>query len=159
MNNESTPHNIKQWLLLAGALVVCDQVSKVLVTAFLQFGDVIALAPGINFRLVYNTGAAFSLLATSGDWARWFLLVLAVVICIFLIAWLRRLPAEEKRASLGISLILGGAVGNIIDRVHLGYVIDFVDVYYGEHHWPTFNVADSAITVGAIVIIASLWSK
>lgn len=156
----ATPHRSPmRWLWLSAAVVACDQASKWLATAFLAPGEVAALVPGVNLVLVYNTGAAFSLLATAGGWQRWVLLALALVICVFLLSWLRRLAPEERRAAVGVALILGGAAGNMIDRALLGHVIDFMDVYYASYHWPTFNVADGAITVGVVAIIAGMWEK
>lgn len=151
--------NVARYLQLSALIVLCDQASKIAVVAFLAPGEALDIAPGVDLVLVYNTGAAFSLLASAGGWQRWFLLALSLAICVFLFAWLRRLPATDKRAAVGIALILGGAIGNIIDRAYLGYVVDFIDVSYAGYHWPAFNIADSAITVGAATLIAGAWSK
>jgi len=102
---------------------------------------------------MHNEGAAFSFLADAGGWQRWFFSVLAFVISIVLIVWIKRLKTEEKMLAVSLSLILGGAVGNLIDRVRFGYVVDFIDVYYDAMHWPAFNIADSAITIGAVWMI------
>lgn len=139
------------------AVAICDQSSKWLVVSQLSWGDTVAVFPGLSLTLVYNTGVAFSMLATMGDGLRWFLLILSLAICLFLLNWLRRLSPDEKITAFGIALIIGGAIGNMIDRAWQGYVVDFVDVYYKNHHWPTFNVADSAITIGALMLIAAIW--
>lgn len=152
-------NSVMKWLWLSGGVAACDQASKAVATAFLAPGDVVAVMPGVNLVLVHNTGAAFSLLASAGGWQRWFLLALALAVCAFLFAWLRRLSPSETRAAVGIAFLIGGAAGNIIDRVFLGYVVDFIDVSYANYHWPAFNVADSAITLGAGLVIWSAWSK
>lgn len=107
----------------------------------------------LNMTLAHNYGAAFSFLSDAGGWQRWFFTVLASGVSLVLLVWLLRLPREEWLTGLGLSLILGGAIGNLIDRIQLGYVVDFVDVYYKEWHYPAFNVADSAITCGVILLL------
>jgi len=107
----------------------------------------------MNLTLMQNHGAAFSFLADQGGWQRWFFVVLTLVITVFLLRWLRSLPETEKGEAIAISLIIGGAVGNLIDRVQYGYVIDFLDFHAMGWHWPAFNVADSAITIGAAILI------
>ena len=109
--------------------------------------------PFFNFTLMHNTGAAFSFLADQGGWQRWFFAVLALGVSLVLAVWLSRLKAHETWLALALSLVLGGAIGNLIDRVYYGYVIDFIDVYYNASHWPAFNIADSAISVGAVMLI------
>ena len=103
--------------------------------------------------LAHNYGAAFSFLSDAGGWQRWFFTVLASAVSLALLVWLLRLPREEWLTGLGLSLILGGAIGNLIDRIQLGYVVDFVDVHYKGWHYPAFNVADSAITCGVILLL------
>jgi signal peptidase II len=103
--------------------------------------------------MAHNTGAAFSFLAQAGGWQRWFFVGLTVIISTGLIIWLKKLSSAAKLEAISISMILGGAIGNVIDRLCHGYVIDFLDVYYGSYHWPTFNIADSAIVVGAALLI------
>ncbi len=107
------------------------------------------------FKLTYvrNTGAAFSFLSDAGGWQRWFFAVLAILISIIIAVWLTRLKKQETLLAVALSLILGGAMGNLIDRLAYGYVIDFLDVYYQTWHWPAFNVADSAITLGVILML------
>ena len=120
----------------------------------------VPVMPSFNFTLMYNRGAAFSFLAGAGGWQRWFFLALSIAIGIGLTVWLTRLRAGQTLLAVALALILGGAVGNVIDRAIYGYVIDFIDWYYGQWHWPAFNVADSAISVGAaLLIIDSLFGK
>jgi signal peptidase II len=147
------------WLWWVFPLVVIDQLSKWWAELVLSQG-MIAVFPGFNLRLAYNRGAAFSLLADAGGWQRGFFIVLTVAICGYLIYWARQAEAARIRLGLGIALVFSGAVGNLIDRVWRGAVVDFLDVYYAQYHWPTFNVADSAITVGVtLLIIDALFSK
>jgi signal peptidase II len=109
--------------------------------------------PFLDLHKVYNPGAAFSFLSDASGWQRWFFVGLTLFVSLVLIAWLRRLQAGQERLALALALILGGAAGNLIDRVVYGYVIDFIDLYYGDFHWPVFNVADSAITLGAGLLV------
>jgi signal peptidase II len=141
------------WLWLSAVLVVLDQYTKWLAVAALGSGQEIAVFPGLNWALAYNYGAAFSFLNIPGGGQRWFFSVLAIVISGVLITWLARTARSDWRSALPLALIISGAIGNLIDRVRLGYVVDFVDVYYSTHHWPAFNVADSAISVGAVMLI------
>jgi signal peptidase II len=110
----------------------------------------------LNMTLAHNYGAAFSFLAGAGGWQRWFFIVLASVVSVVLLVWLIRLPRREWMTGLGLGLILGGAIGNVIDRVRLGYVVDFIDVHFGGWHYPAFNVADSAITCGVILLLLDM---
>mgnify|MGYP006279421151 CR=1 FL=1 len=141
------------WLWLSGLVIALDQISKYLITAWLVPKQVIELLPIFNFTLVYNQGAAFSLLANAGGWQRWFFIGLAGGISIVLVLWLRRLRAGAWLEALALTLILGGALGNLWDRIWLGQVVDFIQFHW--HHWyfPAFNIADSAITLGAGLII------
>ncbi|MDA1106916.1 MAG: signal peptidase II [Proteobacteria bacterium] len=146
-----------KWLWLSALVVVLDQSSKYLASHWLQLYESVAVLPFFSFTLLHNPGAAFSFLADAGGWQRWFFTGIALFVSVVIIAWLRRLPAEEKWQAAALSLILGGALGNVIDRMRLGYVVDFLDVYYQQWHWPAFNIADSAITVGvAILLMATL---
>ncbi len=142
-----------RWLWLSALIIVLDQITKVIANTYMALHETIELAPFINLTLAYNEGAAFSFLSDAGGWQRWFFTVLAVTVSAVLVVWLRRLPPSEKFVAVALALILGGAIGNVIDRVYLGYVIDFIDVYYAQAHWPAFNVADSAISVGAVMLI------
>ena len=141
------------WLWLSGLVIGLDQSSKWLAERLLAPGQPVPVLPCFNLTLLYNTGAAFSFLAQAGGWQRWFFLLLSLVISIVLVLWIGRLQHGQTLLAIALSLILGGAVGNLIDRVVHGHVIDFIDLYYERWHWPAFNVADSAITVGAILLV------
>lgn len=147
-------HGQANWLLLSVLVIVIDQTSKLWITWDMQLFDSIPLLPHLNITLLYNEGAAFSFLADAGGWQRWFFIVLGIGVSVYIIFWLRGMPKTQGRMlPLSLSLIMGGALGNVIDRVIYGHVIDFIDFYYGNWHWPAFNVADSAITVGAILFV------
>ena len=140
------------WLLLAALVVVLDQLSKFAVTRALAYGSGIEVTPFFNLVLVHNKGAAFSFLSSASGWQREFFIVIAVVASIWVVHLLRRHP-RETLFCCALSLILGGAVGNVIDRAWLGAVVDFLDFHAAGYHWPAFNVADSAITVGAAILV------
>jgi|TARA_B110001469_G_C9551227_1_gene273514 signal peptidase II len=142
-----------KWLWLSSLLIVLDQASKWFMVSWLSLYETVAVIPFFNLTMAHNTGAAFSFLAQAGGWQRWFFVGLTVIISTGLIIWLKKLSAAAKLEAISISMILGGAIGNVIDRLCHGYVIDFLDVYYGSYHWPTFNIADSAIVVGAALLI------
>lgn len=143
-----------RFLWLTGLVIALDQISKWLAEQMLAPHMPRAIAPFLNITLVYNTGAAFSFLSQAGGWQRWFFSLLAVGVSVFIVLWLRRLGPQERWTAAGLAMVLGGALGNLIDRLLYGHVIDFIDLYYGDLHWPTFNIADSAITLGAVVLIA-----
>lgn len=140
--------------LLWISIAVClgDQATKWLALEQLQGGKVV-VTPFLNFSLAYNTGAAFSFLSDAGGWQNFFFIGIATVVSAVIFFMLRRLGDGEKQVALALALVLGGALGNVIDRIRFGYVVDFIDVYYRAWHWPTFNVADSAITLGAILLV------
>lgn len=142
------------WLYgLAALMVVLDLATKAWASAALSYGQPVVLTPFFNFTLLHNDGAAFSFLAGAGGWQRWFFALAAVGISLILIVWVPRAATQRPREALALALILGGALGNLYDRVALGYVVDFIVVHYQEHHWPAFNIADSAISIGAAVWI------
>ena len=147
------------WFLCSLLVVVADQLSKYVASMRLVPYQPEAVMPMFNFTLAFNTGAAFSFLSGAGDWHHWFFMVFSIVVSIVLMIWIVRLPIAERLQLTALSLVLGGALGNLIDRVRLGYVIDFLDVYYKNHHWPIFNIADSAITVGTVLLAMSLYSR
>ncbi|CEG56454.1 signal peptidase II [Legionella fallonii] len=147
------------WFLFSLLIVIVDQVSKYWVAIALTPYKPMPVIPMLNITLAYNTGAAFSFLSGAGDWHRWFFAGFSLIVSIILIIWLYRTPNQDRLQSAGISLILGGAVGNLIDRGFDGYVVDFVDVYYKNHHFATFNLADSAICVGAAFLVLDLLLK
>lgn len=139
-------------LWLSVVVCVADQATKWLALEHLQGGKV-AVAPFLNFALAYNTGAAFSFLSEAGGWQNFFFIGVATVVSAIIFFMLRRLKDTEKQVAVALALVLGGAVGNVIDRIRFGYVVDFIDAYYRIWHWPTFNIADSAITLGAILLV------
>lgn len=139
------------WLTLV--LIVIDQLTKQWVIRVFDLYESIEIMPYLNFTYVRNFGAAFSFLSEQGGWQRWLFTLLAITISVVLVIWLRRNPVHLWRQNLAFSLILAGAIGNVIDRLIYGYVIDFIDVYVNQWHWPAFNVADSAITIGAILML------
>ncbi len=140
------------WLGLAAGLVLVDQLSKLAVLARFQLGESLEITSFFNLVLVYNPGAAFSFLAAAGGWQKWFFVALALGISAWIIRMLLAHP-EQKRQNLALTLILGGALGNVIDRVAYGAVVDFLDFHLAGWHWPAFNVADSGITVGAVLLV------
>lgn len=145
--------SLYRWLTLALAIAVVDQLSKYGATALLEYAHPVPVLPGFNFTLLHNTGAAFSLLHDQSGWQRWFFSAVAFVVAIAVVVWMSRLGPKERWLSIALSLILGGAAGNLIDRLVLGYVVDFIQLYYGRWSWPAFNIADSAISVGAVMMI------
>ena len=142
-----------KYLWLSALVVVLDQVSKWVMVSWLSLYETVAVIPYFNLTMAHNTGAAFSFLAGAGGWQRWFFIGLTSVISIVLFVWLKKLSTQAKLEAISISLILGGAIGNVIDRIYYGYVIDFLDVYVGTYHWPAFNIADSAICMGAVLLV------
>ena len=146
------------WLWLSLLVVGLDQVSKQLATAFLEYARPVELLPVFDLILLHNKGAAFSFLAGAGGWQRWMFALLAGGVSVALVVWIKRLKTHETWLAIALALVLGGALGNLYDRVILGYVVDFISVHYQQHYFPAFNLADSAITVGAIMlIIDTLW--
>lgn len=149
-----------KWIWVSVVLVALDQLTKQLATAHLNYAEPVAVMPLFNLTLVHNTGAAFSFLAGAGGWQRWFFAGIAVAVSVGIVIWLKRLERDRTWEALSLSLILAGAVGNLWDRVLYGYVIDFLDFYYGTWHYPAFNVADIAISAGAVIlIIDTLWNQ
>lgn len=146
-----------RWLALSLTIVAVDQVTKLWAAAALRLYEPLPVLPSFNLTLLYNRGAAFSFLSNAGGWQRWVLSALAAAVSVWLVLWLQRLPAAQRWTAAAVSLVLGGALGNLVDRVVHGHVIDFIDVYYGEWHWPAFNVADSAITVGVALLLVEMF--
>lgn len=142
----------KRYLLAAGILLA-DQLSKAFASSALIYAMPEPVFFWLNFSLHHNSGAAFSFLSDAGGWQRWFFTVLALVVCVVLIVWIRRLFVQQWALALALALVLGGALGNLADRLRLGYVVDFISVHYGSWYFPTFNVADAAISVGAVIIV------
>lgn len=148
-----------RWLSLAAVVVVLDQLTKRWVVARLRLHESVDVLPFFRLTLVRNPGAAFSFLAEAGGWQRWLFLGLAVAASCAILVWLWRLDDEKALEGAGLSLILGGAIGNFIDRARFGYVIDFLDVYYQHWHWPAFNLADAAITLGVTLLLWLSWRR
>ncbi|NRA62169.1 MAG: signal peptidase II [Psychrobium sp.] len=143
-----------RWLWLAAIMLILDQVTKIYVANNFMLHESIAVMPMFNLTYVLNKGAAFSFLSEAGGWQRWFFTAIAVSISGLLLYWLRALDKTQKLLSIAYSLVLSGALGNLIDRVSYGHVIDFLDFYYNDsYRWPAFNIADAAICIGAILII------
>jgi signal peptidase II len=142
-----------KWLAVSVLVVVLDQLTKYLAEAQLGYADPVAVLPSFNLTLLYNRGAAFSFLSEAGGWQRWFFVTVSVLAAVLITWWLRRLTPHQWLMALALALILGGAIGNLIDRLLLGHVIDFIQLYYGSFYWPAFNIADSAITLGAALVI------
>ncbi|MDG1687602.1 MAG: signal peptidase II [Gammaproteobacteria bacterium] len=142
-----------KYLTISAAIIGLDQVTKWLMVSWLALYETVAIMPYFNLTMAHNHGAAFSFLAQAGGWQRWFFTVLALVISTVLVVWLAKLKPEAKLEAISLSLVIGGAIGNVIDRIYYGYVIDFLDIYIGSSHWPAFNVADSAICIGAVLLI------
>lgn len=142
-----------RWLGLSALVFVLDQLTKLWAEGALTLHQPLPVTPMFNLTLMYNEGAAFSFLSDQGGWQRWFFVVLAVGVTSVLAAWLWRLKPGQWRMASGLALIIGGALGNVFDRILYGHVIDFIDVYYGDWHWPAFNLADSAITLGVILLL------
>lgn len=150
--SQRMPVRWTRWLYPAAMVVVVDQVTKSWVAHALSDGDRLFVTPFFNLVLAYNSGAAFSMLAQAGGWQRVLFMAIAVAASVTILAMLRR-HAGDKRFCLGLSLILGGALGNLVDRVAIGRVVDFIEVHAAGYYFPAFNAADSAITIGAAILI------
>lgn len=149
-----------KYLWLSGLVIILDQISKWLISSSFSLYETVAVMPHFNLTLAHNAGAAFSFLANAGGWQRWFFIGLTTVISVALFVWLKKLSTQAKLEAISVSLILGGAIGNVIDRIYFGYVIDFIQVYgsvftpiMGSPYFPSFNIADSAICIGAVLLI------
>lgn len=148
--------NALSWLLLSLTVFLADQATKEVALRALSPYEPVAVIPGLlNWTLAFNTGAAFSFLADAGGWQRWLFTALAIGVSAILAVWLARTPRTDWRNALPLSLVIGGAIGNLIDRLRHGQVTDFIDVYFGQWHFPAFNIADSAICVGAVLLVAA----
>jgi len=138
--------------VLAAVVIGLDQYTKALATAELQYRVPVEITAWFDLMLAHNTGAAFSFLASAGGWQRWFLAGVAMVVSVVVGIWLTRLKHSERMLGIALGLVLGGGLGNLIDRVSLGYVVDFISWHYNDWYWPAFNIADSAICVGAVLL-------
>lgn len=149
------PKSPTKWLWISALVVLLDQLAKRIAESQLTPHQAVNLFPYFDWYLTYNTGAAFSLLADAGGWQRWFFTITAIVISAIIFLWIKKLPAEDTTTAISLSLILGGAIGNLIDRIFLGHVIDYIQVWLGNYPWPAFNIADAAISIGAAMLIIS----
>lgn len=144
------------WLGLTVVVILLDQLTKHLIVGRFELYERLEVLPFFNLTLAYNSGAAFSFLADAGGWQRWFFTLVALVAAVLIFSWLLRLRGGERMQGAALALILAGALGNLYDRVVLGHVVDFLDFYWGDYHFPAFNIADAAITVGAGLIILDM---
>lgn len=144
------------WLWLSLLVLVLDLATKEVVLDRFALGESIRIIPNLlDFTRVHNPGAAFSFLSDASGWQRWFFSALAVGISAMLAWWLHKAPRSDWKQCVPFALVIGGAIGNLIDRLRHGYVVDFIDAYIGQHHWPAFNIADSAIVVGVIFMVVT----
>ena len=141
------------WLLLSAVIIFADWHTKQVASEALVLYRPQEVTSWLNMTLAHNYGAAFSFLSNAGGWQRWFFIVLASIVSLVLLVWLLRLPRDEWLTGLSLGLVIGGAIGNLVDRIQLGYVVDFIDVHFKGWHYPAFNVADSAITMGVIFLL------
>lgn len=155
--NVNSKHTGLYWLWLSVFVVIADQVTKYLITSYLSYNQQVYVFPFFNLLLEHNRGAAFSFLSHVGPLALWIFIATATIISLILCLWLYRLPPKSSWMGISIALILGGAVGNLIDRIAYGYVIDFLHLHVQNYSWPIFNVADCAITIGAVMLIIDLF--
>ena len=151
-----------KWLWLSALTVILDQLTKMFAEAELILHRPVAIFPSFNLTLMYNRGAAFSFLSDAGGWQRIFFVILSTAISIFLLFWLKQISKDERQRGnqllqIAIAFILGGAIGNLIDRAMTGAVVDFIQLYYSTYYFPAFNIADSAITVGAALLILDMF--
>ena len=161
MPNASSRFGCLGWLVLSVLVLVIDQLSKAHFEGALQMYQQIVVIPDyFSWTLAYNTGAAFSFLADGGGWQRWLFALIAVVVSAVLVVWLKRLGRDDTWLAIALALVLGGALGNLYDRIALGHVIDFILVHWqNRHYFPAFNFADSAITVGAIMLALDMFKS
>lgn len=144
------------WYRLAVVLIIVDQLTKVWVSATLAYDTPKVILPILNITLHHNTGAAFSFLHDAGGWQRWLFSAIALVVGAGIAIWMARLKRGQTLLMASLALVLAGAIGNVIDRLRFGYVVDFISVHYGDAYFPTFNIADSAITIGAILMLLDM---
>jgi signal peptidase II len=154
MTTEESRSRAASWLMLSVLVVVADQLSKAYISKhFLEF-EFVRILPVLDITCMHNVGAAFSFLASASGWQRWVFIGLACIVSIGIVIWLLKLPrGSHSLLTAGLALVLGGALGNVIDRIRLGYVIDFIHFHWDRAYFPAFNVADSAITVGAACLL------
>lgn len=163
MNEAATHSNVKignlRWMWLSWLVFIVDQTAKWLAIRYLYFGEPVEVTPFLNWTLDYNYGAAFGFLNKSGGWQRWIFIFIAVVVCGVIVAWLAKLPRKYNFQAFALSLILGGALGNLWDRIFHSYVIDFIYFHINSWHFAIFNIADAAVTMGAIFLALTFFIK
>ncbi|MEY8203614.1 MAG: signal peptidase II [Bermanella sp.] len=142
-----------KWLWLSLAALVLDFATKQMAQHFLTFAQPVYVLPLFDLTLLYNKGAAFSFLASESGWQRWFFTVIALSVSSVMTVWLMKLKANEKWLAAALALVIGGAMGNLYDRIAYGHVVDFIHLHWDEHYFPAFNIADSAITLGAMMLL------
>ncbi len=147
------------WYFISFIVIVCDQISKMWILHTITQYQPKRIFPFLNLVLAYNSGSAFSFLSGAGDWHHVFFTIFSSLMSLILVIWIWRTPAIARLQLIALTLILGGAVGNLIDRLHFGYVIDFIDAYFHTFHYPAFNIADSAICVGALMLFIDMRKK
>jgi signal peptidase II len=157
MNSTTPQRGSLPYLAISAAVVALDQLTKFLIERHLAVFESVNVLPVLEITRLHNTGAAFSFLADEAGWQRWLFTALAIIVSIVLALWLRRIDAQARVLATAVALILGGAIGNVIDRVRLGHVIDFIYAHWDRHYFPAFNVADSAICVGAGLLLLDTW--
>lgn len=145
--------------IIAASILLLDQLSKWLVIRYLSFDRIIAVLPCLDLQLAFNKGAAFGFLANAAGWQRLFFISLAIFVSVSIIVWLKKLAKKDFWEGVALASILGGALGNLVDRIRLGVVIDFINVYYQDWHWYTFNLADSAICFGTVILLVTVFNK
>ena len=156
MNINKTKKNALPWLFLSLTIIILDQITKYFANKYLVLGQPVKIFPFFNFNLQYNPGAAFSFLGAATGWQIYLLAGISIAVIIGVLFWLYRTPRSDWLMAMSLSLIVGGAIGNLIDRIRLGYVIDFCDFHIKTWHFATFNVADSAISIGAVLLVVKL---
>ncbi len=158
-SHQEKPVNIYFWTIFVMVGVLLDFGTKYAAEHLLLYGESIPVFKGLSWTLVYNPGSAFSFLANQGGWQRWFFVAITVVISLILFFWIKRTSPAEKLLRLGLAAVLVGAIGNLIDRVVLGHVVDFIHVYIRDWHFPIFNVADIFVTTGVVFILLSSFTE
>ena len=153
MTDQENRGRAAKWLLLSAMVVLVDQLTKAYISRHYGEFEFTTLLPVLDITRMHNVGAAFSFLAGASGWQRWLFIALAVGVSIAIVVWLFRMPRSKVLLAAGLSLVLGGAIGNVIDRIRLGYVVDFIHFHWDRAYFPAFNVADSAITVGAAFLL------
>lgn len=157
---DTMPRNVVRiYLFLVSVIIGVDQLTKVLSSHYLKSSSFVSILPGFGLTLRHNKGAAFSFLAEASGWQRWFFVGITILVSIVIYQWLKKLSAKERKEGIALTLILGGAWGNLIDRIFHGHVIDFILLYYKSWQWPAFNIADSAICLGVVMLIPSIFKR